>query len=139
MPTAAAECRRLGITGAVLASLRPEDIDTHLHLGDGADGVRAGVKFAEAVRVLLHGGAEDQAALNGGPRAVVAAEDARLGAAVVQALLDCNSGGAATSRGGGNGGGGGANAAEFPMAYLSRCTHGFDKAHEIGAGGFSTV
>jgi hypothetical protein len=60
----------------------------------------------------------------------VAAEDARLGAAVVQALLDHVDVKSGAPR---------PPPPQFPLAYLQRCTHGFDAAHEIGTGGFSTV
>jgi hypothetical protein len=60
----------------------------------------------------------------------VAAEDARLGAAVVQVLLDHEDVKSGAPR---------PPLPQFPLAYLRRYKHGFDAVHEIGSGGFSTV
>jgi hypothetical protein len=160
---AAAQCLSLGVTGAVLLSLSAEDVALHLvgGVGSAAEAIRSGRELVAAVADLRRadaataaasvsgdggvgvgrgsggdvGGVVDQEGRNlssgsAAALAEVAAEDARLGAAVVQALLDHVDVKSGARR---------PPPPQFPLAYLRRCTHGFDAAHEIGTGGFSTV
>ncbi len=144
---AAVQCTALGITGAVLLSLTNEDIGAQLDLGEGVHTIELAQEFAVSVAALrLHGDAAAAAGAHGGPTtggsagatgsnvasplANVAATDARLGAAVMQALLDERDVASGAPR---------PPPPQFPLSYLRRCTHGFDAAHEIGTGSFSTV
>jgi hypothetical protein len=154
-PAAAAQCESLGMTGAVLLSLSAEEVHLHqvgggdsageaIRLGQELVGVVADLKRADTAGCVADSGggrgsgagaggvASNPSSSSGSAAALaeVAAEDARLGAAVVQALLDHVDVKSGAPR---------PPPPQFPLSYLRRCTHGFDAAHEIGTGGFSTV